>query len=528
MRAAVGAIEDGKNPIYAGIGQLFRDPESAPTAKDILTKAGVSDTKLLPEFTVNRGGEIPQGADLAPKTSAADSLSPAADAAMNVLNVIPAGGLITKGAEATKEVPVIGKTLGLVNDVKNAPSALALKANSLWSTVPGKAIETYSARGPAVNQIVDQSGGFFSNAADQMKEKVLGSIKEQKAALHDAITQTLARPENAAVRASPLDLSRDIGPTETQTVYPQVKTISGEMPPSFSKENPSGMNFGRQMQIQRGIDKSNLSIMNDRGINPYESGIDVSVSPVGYQVSPGSGGPYPVLGPQTKSVDITPVLQRLQKTADSLNPHYNPGDISQINELMDKIRANSVNGQMDPQTLFETKNFLQTRAQSSFIKDGNLFATGDKASKAANDARKSVADMLHAASPEIAHADEIYSSLHDIDDKISTALLGQGGSENVFASAGSGKGNHNAAALSKLDDLLGTTSLRDAENLYAAKAFKTDPYKTEFRKEAMRMILDAKSGLGSIPDFSSSGAAQAVKSIPTTAVERRLSGKRSD
>lgn len=55
--------------------------------------------------------------------------------------------------------------------------------------------------------------------------------------------------------------------TETAAVTPP-KVISEELPKAFP-ENPEGMNFGRQKQVLRDMDKSNLHIANDASYDPY-------------------------------------------------------------------------------------------------------------------------------------------------------------------------------------------------------------------------------------------------------------------
>lgn len=187
-------------------------------------------------------------------------------------------------------------------------------------------------------------------------------------------------------------------------------------------------------------------------------------------------------------VPAQPIIDKLQAAKAKLNPHYNPSDIAQIDDMINGIQSTAQNGTLNMQDLFDTKKFLQTRGQNAYVNNGQLFSTGAEAQKAAKQAGGVARDLLHSSSPEIAHSDSVFEHLHDLDDKMSASLLGQGKPENVFASAGGGTGNIHQVNLRKVGELTGTNPVSDAELLYAAKNMK-DP---DTRATLLKMALDAK------------------------------------
>lgn len=203
-------------------------------------------------------------------------------------------------------------------------------------------------------------------------------------------------------------------------------------------------------------------------------------------------------------VPSTPILAKLQKAKDSLNPHYNPGEISQIDEMMKNIQSTSPDGYLSLQNLFDTRNYLQTMSKGSFVKNGSIFMNGEKAAKAANDARGAAAEALHAAAPTIKQADAIYTDLHDIDDKMAPSLLGEGKAETTLASAGGHYQNHNRVLLDRLGEITGTNPGKQAELLHSAQQFEKHP---SIRSSLLKFI--SENG----PAVSSAGGA-ATRSAP--------------
>jgi len=398
------------------------------------------------------------------------------------------------------EQGAIGAPLGAaIQGLGEGLSYVGTKLGAKIAGVSSKAAETYAERGDEVRALNAKYGGVLPEAADEMKEKVLTAISEKKQELHNIISDELSKPENFANRYQPVEVE----------ISPQGPVQKVASPIDKRAFTPSG----------RG-NPNNFSLENGVGFQPIQR-----------EVNP-TGGVKSFIPEEKPTVSVQDVLFMLEKERDSLNPHYNPADMVQLNQMIKAIQANATNGEMDLQTLFETRNFLQSRAKNTFVDNGQIFITGPKAARAANAARKMATDVLHETSPNIAQADAIYSELHDVEDKISASLLGTGKPENVFASAGGGQGNVHQMMLEKIGQITGTNPIKDAELLYAAKGMKNDSLIEGARQATLKMALDAKrlsQPLQGPTLYGSTAVIEPVvenKIVPKTAVQRRLAGEK--
>lgn len=109
-RAAIGAVQEGKNPLGAAYHQFGEDPSKAPTGKEIVTREGVDTTPLseyVPSLYSETGDEwlkFKKGGLLDP--SAAGTLGFGLDVVADPTNVIGAGAaknILRGGAQAAKK-----------------------------------------------------------------------------------------------------------------------------------------------------------------------------------------------------------------------------------------------------------------------------------------------------------------------------------------------------------------------------------------------------------------------------------------
>jgi len=113
-RAAVSAAQKGQNPISAFTRQFAEDPDSAPTGKEIVQKAGVGDSALSDAFPgiYNQSGEgwrLQKGGILDPTASGAVGLG--ADFAVDWTNFIPPVALAKFGVKVGTKTADVGATL---------------------------------------------------------------------------------------------------------------------------------------------------------------------------------------------------------------------------------------------------------------------------------------------------------------------------------------------------------------------------------------------------------------------------------
>lgn len=178
-------------------------------------------------------------------------------------------------------------------------------------------------------------------------------------------------------------------------------------------------------------------------------------------------------------VPSQPILDQLEKVKVNINKHTDPAAFQHIQNQIQTIKNVSPSGQMSLQDLYDAKNYLQNQRYGTLKQpNGDLFLVHDDARRAAGNALEVARKTLHEQAPAIKEADQFFSQLHEIDNNMSSGLLGKGKSEDMFASAGGATNKHanqHYTALKKIDDLVGTHAVDDAEIVYAAKALNKSP-----------------------------------------------------
>lgn len=167
-RAAVGAAQDGKNPVSAFAEQFGEDPEKAPTGKDLARKMGFSGNEndalssVLPSLYSATGDEwlkLKKGGVLDPTPAGAAGL--ALDVATDWTNLVPAKALASASAKAAKQaIPAIGK--GAVKAADATISGAAKAADLATGTkLATQAIDS-------AKQVATKTGDDLSNVARQV------------------------------------------------------------------------------------------------------------------------------------------------------------------------------------------------------------------------------------------------------------------------------------------------------------------------------------------------------------------------
>lgn len=156
-RAAVGAAQEGRNPIGAFVGQLGDNPDLAPSGQEIVKRMGVPD-KSTPASMTQR--MLPSGAVLpAYNTNPSETLGLAAEVALDPLNLIGTGA-ISKTARGA------GKGLSAASEA--AAKAARPFRQSAKATQAQSAKATASAGAEATAQI--SGGGLEATQSGQLFE----------------------------------------------------------------------------------------------------------------------------------------------------------------------------------------------------------------------------------------------------------------------------------------------------------------------------------------------------------------------
>lgn len=200
MRAGLYDAQAGNNPIPAALKQFGQDPEQAPTGKQIVMRAGITDDKshlsdALPIYA-DKGSQHPwyqpeKGGMLDPTPAGAAGV--AMDVAANPLNFVgPAG----EAASAISKTQTGSKAIGLIGKG-------AAKIGEAATGIPEQEIATYAKNADEIAQMAKSSDGNVAQAADSLRQKWSTQVKQFKQAQNDQIAQTLANSDKA-IDAQPI------------------------------------------------------------------------------------------------------------------------------------------------------------------------------------------------------------------------------------------------------------------------------------------------------------------------------------
>lgn len=131
-RAALGALQDGKNPLGAAWDQFGEDPSKAPSGKDIAAKAGLSTDQFKTPLKGLDGTSI--------TVSPAGVAGLAIDVAADPTNLIPGGALAKGAAKLGVKGAVKGAELGVKGAAALTDAATGTKIASKATEAVGEAI----------------------------------------------------------------------------------------------------------------------------------------------------------------------------------------------------------------------------------------------------------------------------------------------------------------------------------------------------------------------------------------------------
>jgi hypothetical protein len=188
-----------------------------------------------------------------------------------------------------------------------------------------------------------------------------------------------------------------------------------------------------------------------------------------------------------RTVNISPVLDRLQTYQSKLNPNLKSEDVAQLKELLDKTRgelpslgetvAGPPSPYVSPKSLKELKDFYQERGKSAYMKNGQIFNPSPEAAKAAKIAGADTRKLFNAALPEGAEVNNQLSLLHQFEDggkygeKINKNLITPEKPDTALLAIGNGTNPRGKRMLDRFSKVTGQDVLPDVNNLAAARQF---------------------------------------------------------
>lgn len=231
VRAAIGAVQDGTNPVEAYASQFGEDPAQAPTGQEIAQKAGLGKTSLsdvLPSLYAHDGTswKLRKGGLLDPTASGAAGLG--VDVAADPLNLVGVG-----------EVADAAKAVG-----KGAASAVGTAAD-----IAAKGADIATGTGIATKSLdaLKSIGQGTANVANSAKD-ALGNILKPSMAADAADMAKIADANN--IPRDLMSAAHEFGDTSTITRL-QRSIAEGSLGQKYLEAHNAG------------IDKTSEALVND-------------------------------------------------------------------------------------------------------------------------------------------------------------------------------------------------------------------------------------------------------------------------
>lgn len=169
-------------------------------------------------------------------------------------------------------------------------------------------------------------------------------------------------------------------------------------------------------------------------------------------------------------VDSAGIIDAINSSKEKINEKLYPEQIGQIDDLVNKIKSLSSDGQLSLSHANEVKQFLQDQASSSYKSQG-IFSLGTQSAKAAKSGAAAARQAVNEAEPLVKNANDQLAHLHEIEDSMNSNMIKEGKPEASIVAAGSGGNPRNAQALKELGEATGQNMLGDAEKLSAMRTF---------------------------------------------------------
>lgn len=391
------------------------------------------------------------------------------------------GQSIGAGAKALARTPIGKKTLDAIG------SGLA-KTGETLSGVPEKVIKTYAKYRDEVKGMANASDNSVPEAADQIREKLMSSIKNFKGTQNDEIA--------AAIENLGLGKRQDVGPI--------IEALEKEKLKYNAKANPEAIRAIENLQ------KKVMAHTPGEVNAPYSGPVDIHAS-----TAPSSYGPLreesskgilanygggasefgrtsesglnaygqKKLGSQTGPSSYGPEVEAIEQLMGSprytpkKNPSFSPsgyGDEAATEAVRGSgkyVQKPEVDKTVSAQDLNRIKNYLQGIADPAYMKTGQIFDESSAAQSAAKSGGRTARGLLNDMSPEVAASNAKLSRLHELEDLMNSNLIAEGKPEAALLGAGSGGNERNSKLLKELDELVGGTAASDAEKLAAMRTF---------------------------------------------------------
>jgi hypothetical protein len=510
-RKAIGALQDGDNPISAFKDQFGENPDLAPTGKQIAQKAGVPDTPLSQvapnHFSDYRDPELerlekiaagkslwsdeakavrdyferlPKEAQIElqkPRRGGANDITASGAAGLGVdvlADPTLAAGKIAKGVEyAGKGIQELAKVTPIVKDINVAaiPGKVAEGAKSAGKTAitaflgPNReAIDRYLARASEVKGA--KSVEEIKNVLDDTVQGLFDDVSNSK------ISQEEAKEALKGIEEHIKDTSRDASF--------QFRVKHADVKEALREANSKLDNAFKVETDKLSAVKSPIQLADD---------VQTSIQDLKKKVSQGSKEAYDILGNSDIKVKTTPIWSEMQGVADSMRP----GGIAPLTEQGQKAHSTIQNLAAKLKELPETITGPQAK---QFIQElDNVIDYGQRNGEFSGDVSNALLNLRRNFDQQLKSLPAYQQKMAEIADN--TRLL----------KSASERFGDSRAAVSRLNSIAGRTAGEDRELLEKLGTITGRDFKNPVSQfESAQGVLKDQNALeqikSSLPEYS--------------------------
>lgn len=175
--------------------------------------------------------------------------------------------------------------------------------------------------------------------------------------------------------------------------------------------------------------------------------------------------------PVGSKVSNDAIVDALEHVKSGVNANYHPNAIKEIDDLIIRVKSDTVDGMINARAANDAKRFLQDMAKGSYLKNGQLFSSSKQASKAAKAGASKARKAEMQLAPGTIEANKELARLHRYEKNVNKNLIAPGKTESALLSAGSGANARNAKNLKEISEAVDFDAIGEAEKLSAARSF---------------------------------------------------------
>lgn len=357
------------------------------------------------------------------------------------------GKALGAAAETVAGTPLGQKVIGMLGKG-------AAKAGKYLTGTPESMSKEYAANGPAIDKMAEETEASIPKNTDAARADAGEKIQDFKNAQNKQIEDTI----------------QNSGDDVRHDVTPIINSLEKEKEKYNAKANPEAIAaidklISRvKLHTPGRVDVAQSGAFDVGGGKEY-SGYGAGKIPEAVDTNIAYGERSGYRAPEVTRTEINPEYGSKGEALSKMEPGERQiGTGGYRNKPVEDNTVSSVD-------LNRIKSMMQDIAYPSYMKSGQVFDESGPMEQAAKKAGATSREMLNAAHPEVAAANDQLSKLHDLVDHMNKNIISEKAPDVGLLAAGTGSNERNVENLAALDKLTGSNLLSDAKKIAAMRTF---------------------------------------------------------